>query len=85
MEWCSHPVPRRESTKVGCKPSHPRGDRRMDGQLARFISEMYAMVNETNQYALMSTFVAGVMKKRMRSSMMLAHIKEICVEMAMQQ
>ena len=49
MEWCSHPVAHRGSTKVGCKPSHPRGKRRVDGQLARFISEMYAMVDETNQ------------------------------------
>jgi hypothetical protein len=39
MEWCSHPVVRRESTEVGCKLSHPRGERRVDGQLARFISE----------------------------------------------
>lgn len=49
MEWCSHPVAHRGSTKVGCKPSHPRGNRKVDGQLARFISELYAMVDETNQ------------------------------------
>ena len=49
MEWCSRLVAQRRSTQVGCKVRHPRGGRRIDGQLAQFISEMYATVDETNQ------------------------------------
>ena len=49
MVRCSHSVAPRGSTKFTCKPRYLRGDRRVDGQLTRLISEIYVMVGKTNQ------------------------------------
>ncbi|CAF3440853.1 unnamed protein product, partial [Rotaria socialis] len=48
--WCAHPVAHLSTTKLGCRPSHPRGDRRLHAELTRHISEIYGMIDETGQF-----------------------------------
>lgn len=49
MDWRAHPVAHCGTTKRGSKPNHPKGDRRPNDQFARFISESYGMVDETDR------------------------------------
>jgi len=41
VQWCTHPTSHHDCTKIDHKPTHPRGDRKVDGELAAFISESY--------------------------------------------
>ncbi|CAF4944962.1 unnamed protein product, partial [Rotaria socialis] len=50
IDWCAHPVAHLSTTKLGCIPSHPRGDRRLHAELTRHISETYGMIDETGQF-----------------------------------
>ena len=50
MEWCAHPVAHLSTTKLGCRPNHPRGNRRLHVELARYISDAYGMIDEMGQF-----------------------------------
>lgn len=43
MQWCAHPVYHSGKTKTGSKPSHPRGNRKVDKELAKFINDTHAI------------------------------------------
>ena len=38
VRWCAHPTFHRNATRIGSRPTHPRGDRKVDEELARFIN-----------------------------------------------
>ncbi|CAF3862057.1 unnamed protein product, partial [Rotaria sp. Silwood1] len=38
---CVHPTNHQGAAKIGSNPTHPRGDRKVDSKLARFINELY--------------------------------------------
>ena len=42
-EWCAHPVYHSGKNKIGSKPSHPRGNRKVDKQLAKFMNDTHAI------------------------------------------
>ena len=42
-EWCAHPVYHSGKTKIGLKPSRPRGNRKVDNQLTKFINDTHAI------------------------------------------
>ena len=42
-EWCVHPVYHSGKTKIGSKPSHPSGNRKVDNQLAKYINDIHAI------------------------------------------
>ena len=42
-QWCAHPVYPSGKTKIGPKPSHPHGNRKMDKELAKFINDAHAI------------------------------------------
>ncbi|CAF4587125.1 unnamed protein product, partial [Rotaria socialis] len=50
IDLCAHPVAHPSTTKLGCRPSHPRGDRILHAELTRHISETYGMIDETGQF-----------------------------------
>ncbi|CAF1544967.1 unnamed protein product [Rotaria magnacalcarata] len=50
IDWCAHPVAHLSTTKLGCRLSHPRGDRRLHAELTRHISETDGMIDETGQF-----------------------------------
>lgn len=50
IAWCSHPVAHSGSTKIGCRPTHPKADRRIDAELAVFIKKSYGVSNEDDEY-----------------------------------
>ena len=43
IQWCAHPVYHSGKTKIGQKPSHPRGKRKVDEELAKFIKDTYRL------------------------------------------
>ena len=45
-QWCTHPTAHFGPTKIGSRPSHPRGDRKVTDELAMFIKESYGMLDE---------------------------------------
>ena len=42
-QWCAHPVYHSGKTKIGQKPSHPLGNRKVDEELAKFIKDTYGL------------------------------------------
>ena len=50
VTWCSHPVAHSGSTKIGCKPTHPKADRRLDAKLAMFVKESYGISSDDEEY-----------------------------------
>ena len=46
IQWCSHPVAHSGTTKIACKPSHPKADRRFYTKLAMFMKESYGISND---------------------------------------
>ena len=38
VRWCAHPMSHRNATRIGSRPTHPRGDRKVDEELAGFIN-----------------------------------------------
>ena len=38
VQWCAHPMSHRNETRIGSRPTHPRGDRKVDEELAKFIN-----------------------------------------------
>ena len=38
VQWCAHPMSHWNETRIGSRPTHPRGDRKVDEELARFIN-----------------------------------------------
>ena len=44
VQWCVHPVYHSGKTKVGPKPSHPRGTRRVDDKLVKFINDTHGIL-----------------------------------------
>ena len=50
IQWCSHPVAHSGTTKIGCKPNHPKADRRLNKKLAMFMKESYGISNDDNEY-----------------------------------
>ena len=43
VQWCAHPVYHSGKTKVGPKPSYPRGSRRVDEELVKFINDTHGI------------------------------------------
>ena len=39
--WCPHPTRHRNCTKVGCKPTHPKGKRAVRKKLAKYMETQY--------------------------------------------
>ena len=50
ITWCSHPVAHSGTAKIGCKPTHPKADRRLDAKLAMFVKESYGISNDDEDY-----------------------------------
>ena len=38
VQWCTHSISHRNETRIGSRRTHPRGDRKVDEELARFIN-----------------------------------------------
>ena len=52
MEWCDQPVAHPNTTKLGCRPRDPRGNRRPHNELARYVSEVCQMIDEMGHFLI---------------------------------
>lgn len=48
-QWCSHPTSHQGATKIGSRPNHPKGDRRIKEELAIYISDKYGLFDSNNE------------------------------------
>ena len=62
-QWCSHPIAHLGTTKIGPRPSHPKGDRKVDGELAAFIRESYNTISVEKMGSLQEgDFLSNVLR-----------------------
>lgn len=48
-QWCTHPTAHVGKTKIGSKPNHPRGDRRLDDDFRCFIDDSYGILRQSDR------------------------------------
>jgi len=52
VQWCCHPTFHASAYKIGSKPTHPRGDRKIDHELATFINQSDLLPRTGNEMLL---------------------------------
>ena len=46
-QWCTHPTAHVGKVKIGSKPNHPKGDRRLHDDLNMFVEKSYGSTDQT--------------------------------------
>ena len=81
MQWCANPVYHLKETKIGQKPSYPRGSRRAGQELAKFINATHGMSSSsTTKTCAEDGLLCGTCYKRELSRLKLHNISLTNIE-----